>query len=139
MPPRILKHAPNLEYFFHEGCFITELSNGDHDPAASLARARVEPGWTTAWHALRDTVERYVILEGTGLVELDDLPPQTVEPGDVVVIPAHCRQRITCTSESDLIFLAVCTPRFDAANYIDLEEQDTQHQSQLNGSPPARG
>ncbi|MGE4440648.1 MAG: cupin domain-containing protein [Desulfomicrobium sp.] len=130
MRARILKHAPNLEYFFHEGCFITELSNGDHDPAASLARARVEPGRTAAWHALRDTVERYMILEGTGLVELDDLPPQTVKPGDVVVIPAHCRQRITCTGTGDLVFLAVCTPRFEAHNYIDLEEWD--------GFPPAQ-
>jgi len=121
MLPSIKKHAPQSEYYFREGCFITELSNGDHDPAASLARARVEPGCTTAWHALHDTVERYVILEGTGQVEVGDLPPQTVEPGDVVVIPAHCRQRITCTSACDLVFLAICTPRFDATNYIDLE------------------
>jgi len=121
MLPSIKKHAPQSEYYFREGCFITELSNGDHDPAASLARARVEPGCTTAWHALHDTVERYVILEGTGLVEVGDLPPQTVKPGDVVVIPATCRQRISCTSACDLIFLAICTPRFDATNYIDLE------------------
>jgi mannose-6-phosphate isomerase-like protein (cupin superfamily) len=122
MPPRIKKHAPQSEYYFQEGCFITELSNGDHDPGASLARARVEPGRTTAWHALHDTVERYVILEGTGLVELGDLPPQSVAPGDVAVIPAGCRQRITCTSACDLIFLAVCTPRFEAKNYVALEE-----------------
>ena len=123
MQPRILKHAPKSEYYFREGCFITELSNGGHDPAASLARARVEPGRTTAWHALQGTVERYVILEGAGLVEIGDLPPQDVAPGDVIVIPAGCRQRITCTGPSDLIFLVVCTPRFDAANYINLEEE----------------
>ena len=139
MQPRILKHAPKSEYYFREGCFITELSNGGHDPAASLARARVEPGRTTAWHALQDTVERYVILEGAGLVEIGDLPPQDVTPGDVIVIPAGCRQRITCTGPSDLIFLAVCTPRFDAKNYIALEEQETQNHSQWDGSPPSRG
>ncbi len=122
MQPCILKRNPKSEYYFREGCFITELSNGDHDPAASLARARVEPGRTTAWHALRDTQERYVILEGTGLVEIGDLPPHEVAPGDVVVIPAGCRQRITCTSACDLIFLAVCTPRFETKNYIALEE-----------------
>lgn len=122
MQPCILKCNPKSEYYFREGCFITELSNGDHDPAASLARARVEPGRTTAWHALRDTQERYVILEGTGLVEIGDLPQHEVTPGDVVVIPAGCRQRITCTSACDLIFLAVCTPRFEAKNYVALEE-----------------
>ena len=122
MEPCVITHNPKSEYFFHEGCFITELSNGDHDPTASLARARVEPGRTTAWHALRDTVERYVIIEGTGLAEIDDLPPQSVSPGDVVVIPEDCRQRITCTSDCDLVFLAVCTPRFESSNYIDLSE-----------------
>ncbi len=122
MHPRILRHAPLSEYFFREGCFITELSNGGHDPDASLARARVEPGRTTAWHALRGTAERYVVLEGAGLVEIGDLRPQSVAPGDVVVIPPGCRQRITCTSACDLVFLAVCTPRFDAKNYIALEE-----------------
>ncbi|SFM03193.1 Cupin domain-containing protein [Desulfomicrobium norvegicum] len=122
MQARILEHAPGNEYFFREGCFITELSNADHDPAASMARARVEPGRTTAWHALAQTVERYVILEGRGRVEVGDLPPQDVAPGDVVIIPPEVRQRITCTSASDLIFLAVCTPRFDPRNYIALEE-----------------
>ncbi len=122
MQPRILKHAPDSEYYFREGCFITELSNGDHDPSASLARARVEPGRTTAWHALDQTVERYLILEGRGIVEVGDLPPQDVAPGDVVIIPPGVRQRITCTKNSDLIFLAICTPRFDPRNYIALEE-----------------
>jgi len=122
MQARILSHAPGNEYFFREGCFITELSNADNDPAASMARARVEPGRTTAWHALAQTVERYVILEGRGRVEVGDLPPQNVDPGDVVIIPPGVRQRITCTSASDLVFLAVCTPRFDPRNYIALEK-----------------
>jgi mannose-6-phosphate isomerase-like protein (cupin superfamily) len=122
MQPFILKHTPDSEYYFREGCFITEFSNGEHDSATSLARARVEPGRTTAWHALRDTAERYVILEGSGLVEIGDLPPQNVAPGDVAIIPPGVRQRITCTGASDLIFLAVCTPRFDPQNYIALED-----------------
>lgn len=122
MRPRIKKHDPKSEYYFREGCFITELSNDDHDSAVSLARARVEAGRTSAWHALRDTVERYVILEGSGLVEIGDLPPKNVAPGDVAIIPPGVRQRITCTGASDLIFLAVCTPRFDPQNYIALEE-----------------
>lgn len=121
MTPTILPHDPKREYFFREGCFITELSNGPHDPAVSLARARVEPGRTTAWHALRDTVERYLILEGQGLVEVGDLPPRQVGPGDVIVIPPHCRQRITNDGATDVVFLAVCSPRFTPENYIDLE------------------
>lgn len=122
MEARVLRHTPGDEYYFREGCFITELSNGEHDPAVSMARARVEPGRTTAWHALEQTVERYLILEGRGAVEVGDLPPQDVAPGDVVIIPPEIRQRITCNGNSDLIFLAVCTPRFDPRNYIALEK-----------------
>lgn len=122
MRPLVLRHDPAREYFFREGCFITELSNGEHDPAVSLARARVEPGRTTAWHALRGTTERYVILAGQGLVEVGNLPPRQVAPFDVVFIPPGCRQRIANTGPDDLVFLAVCSPRFTPEAYIHLEE-----------------
>ena len=121
MHPMILPCVPEREYFFREGCHITELSNGDHDPAVSLARARVEPGMTTAWHSLEGTVERYVILAGRGTVEVGDLPPTDVGPGDVVIIPSGCRQRIANTGEVDLVFLAVCSPRFVPGAYVDLQ------------------
>ena len=112
------------EYYFKEGCFITELHNTPEDPSVSVARARVEPGCTTRWHRLEGLVERYLIAEGCGLVEVGDHPPLEVEAGEVVLIPADCRQRITNTGASDLLFLAVCTPRFVAAAYRDLEDQD---------------
>jgi mannose-6-phosphate isomerase-like protein (cupin superfamily) len=109
------------EYFFVEGCFITELSNSTDDPDVSIARARLEPGKTTRWHYLRETVERYVIVEGAGLVEVDELPAQQVGAGDVVVIPPQARQRITNTGSNDLVFLAICSPRFTEAVYVDIE------------------
>lgn len=109
------------EYFFAEGCFITEWSNSPDDPEVSIARARVEPGRTTRWHYLRDTVERYVVLAGTGQVEVGDLPSQAVGTGDVVVIPAGIRQRITNNGDDDLVFLAICSPRFSEAVYVDAE------------------
>jgi mannose-6-phosphate isomerase-like protein (cupin superfamily) len=67
-------------------------------------------------------MERYVILEGTGRVEIGDLPPQEVGPGDVVIIPPDCRQRIANVGEKDLVFLCVCTPRFTSQCYENLEE-----------------
>jgi hypothetical protein len=70
MKPPILRSHPGVEVFIDEGCHILELSNDDSDPALSIARARVEPGVTTKWHRLRDTVERYVILDGMGRVEI---------------------------------------------------------------------
>ena len=110
------------EYFFAEGCFITELSNSSDDPTVSIARARLEPGKTTRWHFLRDTVERYVLLHGFGVVEIGDLSAQAVRAGDVVVIPPGARQRITNTGADDLVFLAICSPRFTAAVYVDIED-----------------
>ena len=104
-----------------EGCFIAELSNIPEDADASIARARVPPGATTRWHRLKGTAERYVILSGTGRVEIGKLPPQDVAPNDVVLIPAGCRQRIACTSGEDLVFLAICTPRFRPEAYEDID------------------
>jgi len=113
----------NLRAEFHadEGCFITELSNIAEDADASIARARVLPGVTTRWHRLNGTAERYVILSGKGRVEVGDLPAQEVTPNDVVLIPPGCRQRIACTSAEDLVFLAICTPRFRPEAYEDID------------------
>jgi mannose-6-phosphate isomerase-like protein (cupin superfamily) len=87
----------------------------------SIARARVAPGVTTARHRLRGTVERYLILEGRGRVDIDGMPPAEVGPGDSVTIPAMCAQRIANLGDADLLFLAICTPRFVPACYESLE------------------
>ena len=87
----------------------------------SIAQARVTPGTTTRWHRLRDTTERYVILSGKGRVETGDNAPQAVTAGDCVIIPPLCRQRISNTGSDDLVFLAICSPRFTPDCYEDLE------------------
>lgn len=117
MKSKIQHYQAGQEYFFIEGCFINELSNNLEDPELSVARARVEPGVTTQWHYLVNTTERYVILEGSGVVEIGNLLPQEVNIGDVVIIPRNTRQRISNTGANDLVFLALCTPRFKAENY----------------------
>ncbi len=110
------------EYFFKsEGCYITELSNSEADPDLSIAKARVTPGVTTAWHRLNNTTERYCILSGVGRVEVGDDVPKDVSVGDVVIIPPMQRQRITNVGSEDLIFLALCTPRFQFENYENLD------------------
>ena len=110
------------EYYFEEGCFITELHNTADDVAVSVARARVRPGETTRWHRLQGICERYLILEGSGVVEIGEAAPQKVGPGETVIIPPGLRQRITNTGKGNLLFLAVCTPRFVPEAYDDMEE-----------------
>ena len=110
--PAISRNHATSENYFEERCYITEWWNSPRDEEASIARARVEPGVTTRMHRLKGVTERYVILEGAGRVEVGTLPPEAVGPGDVVVIPPGVSQQITNTGPSDLVFLAICTPRF---------------------------
>ena len=106
------------EYLFiAEGCYITELSNTPDDPAVSIAKARVKPNVTTTWHQLTGVTERYCILEGSGVVEIGDEAPRNVSIGDVVIIPPKTRQRISNHGNTDLIFLAICNPRFTPECY----------------------
>ncbi len=113
----IKKQDAATEYFFKEGCFIIETSNSEDDSAASVVRARVEPGQQTRWHWLDATFERYAIISGCGRVEVGDSPATQVTVGDVVLIPPGTRQRIHNTGKDDLVFFAICTPPFQAANY----------------------
>ncbi|HPR08105.1 MAG: cupin domain-containing protein [Zoogloeaceae bacterium] len=111
------------EYYFEEGCFITELHNSADDPAVSVARARVPVGVTTRWHVLAGIVERYLIESGEGEVWVGEAPARRVVAGDTVVIAPGQRQRIRNPGAVDLLFLAVCTPRFVPSAYTDVEPE----------------
>jgi mannose-6-phosphate isomerase-like protein (cupin superfamily) len=116
----IKKGSRRKEFYTAEGCYISELSNSPDDPDISIARARVKPGVTTRWHRLAGTAERYYILSGRGRVEIGELKPSEVTAGDVVLIPPLLRQRITNIGDEDLIFLAICIPRFSKDAYEDI-------------------
>lgn len=109
------------EYYFKEGCFIEEWHNQEKDKNCSIAHVRVESGNTTKLHALKNTVERYVILKGCAEVTVGNRQWQ-VSDGDVVVIKADEAQKITNLKKDDLLFLAICTPRFEVSNYYECEE-----------------
>ena len=123
MQSRIVRPDPALEFYTSERCFILESWNSPDDEGVSIARARVEPGVTTALHAVTGTIERYLIVSGRGVVEIDTLAPSTVAPGDVVVIAPGRRQRITNAGDIDLVFYAICTPRFRPQAYEPLEPE----------------
>lgn len=110
------------EYFFKEGCFIEEWHNSPNDAAMSVARVRVEPHQKTRLHSLRDTEERYVMLQGIAEVTVGTKSWRVTE-GDIVVIPAGTPQCIQNLDDTDLLFLAICTPRFEVHNYQDLQDK----------------
>ena len=63
-----------------------------------------------------------MIIEGEGIAEVAGLEPETVTAGDIVIIPPGTAQRITNTGDGDLLFYAICSPRFRPVCYRDLEQ-----------------
>jgi mannose-6-phosphate isomerase-like protein (cupin superfamily) len=131
MEETIKKQNIKEEFYTSEKCYITELSNTPDDPDVSITRAKVEPGVTTRWHRLKGTFERYVIISGRGIVEVGKLPPQEVTAGNIVLIPPMCRQRITNIGLDDLIFLAICSPRFSQDVYEDIDDVIKKEKDQI--------
>lgn len=121
MPAKVIHSQSLEEYWFHEGCHILEVSNHADDPEVSIARARVEAGGKTRLHSLAAVTERYLIFAGEGMVEVDRNAAVRVTAGDVVVIPAGSPQRIVNTGPGDLVFYAICSPRFRPDCYQVLE------------------
>lgn len=105
------------EFFTRERCFIKEILNDPASGALSIARCRVAPGVTTELHSLLKTAETYLIEAGTGRMDDAQSPAFTVCAGDSVTIPPNHPQRIQNTGKDDLIFLVICTPRFEPACY----------------------
>jgi mannose-6-phosphate isomerase-like protein (cupin superfamily) len=116
------RESANHEVVTEERCGILEVWNDASDPDVSLARARVAPGVETALHALA-VDERYVIVSGTGRVEVEGLEPADVSAGDVVLVPSGRSQRIRNEGAEDLVFLCLCTPRFEPRHYRDRERE----------------
>ena len=122
MKSAVKKGDAEAEVETDERCFIIEVANDADDEYLSIARARVDVGVTTAWHRLQGISERYIIISGHGLVEVEDLEPTPVGPGDVVRIAPGKAQRIANTSDAQLVFYAVCAPPFTADAYTNLEK-----------------
>lgn len=117
MRAEIRRQNISTEFETDERCFIVEVANDEGDEEVSISRARVSPGVTTRWHKLENVAERYIIVSGLGLVEVGDLPPTEVGPGDVVRIPPNTAQRVSNAGEVDLLFYCICSPRFTPQCY----------------------
>ena len=100
--------------------FVAPALRKGYEAGMNATILHPDPGATTRLHRLAGTAERYVILEGRGRAEIGGLPPRDVGPGDVVLIPPGCPQRIANLGETDLVFLAICTPRFRPEAYANL-------------------
>ena len=118
----IIKDGLTPEFYLQKCCHIAELLNSADCLGVSIARARVAPGVTTVLHIVRGADEIYFILSGQGEVEIGGTIIGTMYPGDMLRIPADTPQRIANTGSEELIFLAICAPRFEEGRYEAVEQ-----------------
>jgi mannose-6-phosphate isomerase-like protein (cupin superfamily) len=77
----------------------------------SLAEALLEPRQATRRHYHAVTEELYVLLDGTGEMEVDG-DRANVGPGAAVLIPPGARHQIRASEEGALRFLCCCAPPY---------------------------
>ncbi|MBN2169419.1 MAG: cupin domain-containing protein [Actinobacteria bacterium] len=81
----------------------------------SLAHATVDPGKTTKPHRLEGHSEVYYIMEGEGVMHIED-ETSTVSAGHAVYIPPGALQYIENNTESPLVFICIVEPAWRAEN-----------------------
>jgi mannose-6-phosphate isomerase-like protein (cupin superfamily) len=77
----------------------------------SLAEASLQAGGSTQRHYHARTEEIYVLLEGSGEMEVEG-DRRRVEPGDAVLIPPGAWHEIRADGDGELRFLCCCAPPY---------------------------
>lgn len=126
MPPWLLPGPFPPEFETDERCAIVERLNDPACPDVSLARAHVAPGVTTRRHRLTGITERYVIVAGTGLVEIGG-ESAPVGPGDRVLIAPGLAQRIRTTPAPAIWSSIASAPRVSCRRPMSTWATDHRH------------
>lgn len=104
------------EFIAGDSTILREILHPDKDKSLSLryslAHAIVKPNEISTLHSLK-TSEVYYIIEGEGLMRIDD-ETTAVWPWDTISIPPHAKQCITNTGKIDLKFLCIVDPAWRA-------------------------
>jgi mannose-6-phosphate isomerase-like protein (cupin superfamily) len=77
----------------------------------SLAEATLAPGAGTRRHYHARTEEIYVVLAGSGRMEVDG-DERGVGPGDAILIPPRLWHEIRADDDGELRFLCCCAPPY---------------------------
>ena len=111
----LIRDIRNCEYFTAmDNTQLCELLHpaqeaGELGIRYSMAHAIVKPGETTLPHTLKSSTEVYYILEGEGVVYVND-ESAAVRPRQAIYIPPRSKQYIQNTGGSDLKFLCIVYP-----------------------------
>lgn len=110
--PMFIRELNDCEEFVAgDNCMLREIlhpGKADLNLRYSLAHARVKPGLTTWKHRLK-TSEVYHIMEGEGIMHIDN-ESAPVKPGSTVYIPPQSVQSITNSGKMDLVFICIVDP-----------------------------
>ncbi len=111
--PAITKLKELQPYITKDNSSIFELMHPEQhsNSKQSLAQAIVSPGLETQLHYHAATEELYHILQGNGLMTIDE-ETFTVESGDTLCIPPNSPHKIKNTGDIDLVFLCCCSPAY---------------------------
>ena len=110
MEVRSLHSAP--VYTTKDGSSVRALFEfGEVARNQSLVEASLPPGGSTERHLHRASEELYVVLEGSGEMEIEG-DGRAVAAGDAVLIPPGARHQITATEDGPLRFLCCCSPPY---------------------------
>lgn len=99
------------EFVAGDNCVLREILHPDKEKLNlrySLAHAIVRPGQTTWKHKLK-TSEVYYIIEGEGIMHIDN-ETAPVKPGSTVYIPPKAMQCIHNSGTRDLVFICIVDP-----------------------------
>ena len=90
---------------------------GAGELSCSIAHAIVPSGEETLPHVLKRSTELYYILSGSGEMHIGgEVSP--VREGQIVLIPPEAQQYIRNTGTSDLVFLCIVAPKWQADDEV---------------------
>ncbi len=96
-----------------DGSTIRVLLDAAEGGAAnqSLAEAELQPGQATERHYHAATEELYVLLDGSGVMEVDGEQGEVVA-GEAILIPPGAWHEIRAGADAPLRFLCCCAPQY---------------------------
>jgi mannose-6-phosphate isomerase-like protein (cupin superfamily) len=115
----LIRDIKNCNYFeAQDKTILCELLHPDREDEDlkinySIVHAVLKAGESSLIHKLKTSVEVYYILEGKGIMHIDD-EKEEVQPGQAIYIPANSKQCIENAENCDLKFLAIVYPKWRA-------------------------
>ena len=115
-----IKNVEKIEAFSgQEGTKIKQIFSPDvtlNIIRYSIAHWRINPGKTSIPHTM-NTSEVYYILEGNGMIHIED-EERKVKKNEVIFVPPNSRQFLENNGETDLIALCIVDPAWKQEDEI---------------------